>query len=308
MKKTMLTMLAMMVVASGSASAQTTQEVSGKDVTTMATNQAIQGGLSSLKANSDQEWLKRTDISVNMSNDFKPTYEVHTLQPIHKTDKEATFYQLRIARNSDVGTTTNLGLGYRTTSDDKNKLYGVNVFYDEAWKYKHERVGLGLEYFVGKIETRANVYHGISGERLVDPTNSIFEKVVDGMDFEIGGEISPYAKLYVGGYQWDYKHTDDLRGYKVRSEVQLTNRVNVEVGYYHDSRHSDPYAKLMYTLGDKNKPSLFGKTQAKAVTKIDNSTKLLDKVQRENDIRVETYSKTPDGNGGLLIVTVDGKN
>ncbi|MEN6411925.1 MAG: inverse autotransporter beta domain-containing protein [Veillonellales bacterium] len=300
MKKLSTLLLASMIMATGTTSVFA-EEISGKDATVSITNALISQEIQNVKIN-NKAWLARTDIQLQMDNNMKPTLSIETVQPFHRTDTEATFYQLRVARNPQNGTTTNIGTGYRHVTDDKNTLTGVNLFYDRAWKYGHERVGLGGEYFHGLLESRYNIYHPISGEKLVDAISATYEKAISGADYEVGMPIPhmPYMKIFLQGYQWDYQYSDDVKGYKLRSEIQVTPQLQLEVGYSHDNYvKNNQYVNLMYTLGQSGKVAMLeaGKPiiRRERWEKVDNSKRLLDKVERENDIRVERYSKQANG-------------
>lgn len=300
MKKLSAVILAAMIVATGAASAAP-NESEGRASAISLTNTLISQEIENVKID-NKAWLARTDIQFQFNNDMKLTFSIETVQPFHKTDKEATFYQLRLARNPDNGTTTNIGTGYRRVTDDKNTLYGANIFYDRAWKYGHERVGLGGEYFHGLMESRFNIYHAISGEKLVDAVTATYERAIDGADIEVGMPIPhmPYMKVFLQGYQWDYKYNSDINGYKLRTEIQLTPQLQLEAGYSHDNYvKNNQYINLMYTLGQTGKAAMFepGKPiiRQERWEKVDQSKRLLDKVERENDIRVERYAKMANG-------------
>lgn len=247
-----------------------------------------------------KDWMKRTDIQFSFRENWKPLYAIETIQPLNETELSTVFTQFRIANTSDIGATANLGFGYRKMNTEKTSMYGVNAFYDYGFKEGHARVGGGLEYFTGFTEFRTNVYHAVSGEKEVDRTNHIFEKALSGYDAEIGYTLpkAQWAKLYLQGFCWDYKHADDATGYRVASEIQLTPRIGLEVGYIDENHKSgEGYAKLMYNLADKDIALFGGKKGAEVSTTTPTvENKRLDKVRRENDIRVERYQKDENGN------------
>lgn len=305
MRKTSAIIFTSMLMATSFASAAP----QGQADPTAVANALIANEIQNAKANGP-EWLKRTDIQFSLERNSSPSYTLESVQPFHKTDREATFYQIRFNQDSDVGLTTNFGVGYRTVSEDKNRLYGINSFYDQSWRYNHKRVGLGAEYFVGKLEFRANGYRAITGEKVVDAANQIYERALSGYDYEVGGVLPdmPYAKLYAGGYTWDYKHSDDAKGYRVRTELQLTPQFSLEAVYAHDNHQtSAPSVSFLYTLGASDKVSLFG-SDKKAIEEVnkapvDQAEKLLEKVRRENQIKVERYAKV-----GNVTISVIGGN
>lgn len=310
----MLTALALITMTPYAVSAQNTEDIAvaigsqvdnngridGSQATRNIGSSIINGGINqALRGDNAKDWMKRTDIQLSFQKNWKPLYAIETIQPLKETELSTVFTQFRIANTSDIGTTANLGFGYRKMTASKTSMYGINTFYDYGFKEGHARVGGGLEYFNGFAEFRTNVYHAVSGEKEVDRTNHIFEKALSGYDAEIGYTMpkAQWAKLYLKGFCWDYKHADDVTGYRVASELQLTPRIGLEVGYIDEKRKSgEMYAKLMYNLADKDFALFGGKKSTKdsGVTTVEN--KRLDKVRRENDIRVERYQKDANGN------------
>lgn len=276
----------------------------------MASSSVNDGINQALHGDDAKDWMKRTDIQFSFRENWKPVYAIETVQPLHETELATVFTQFRIANTSDIGTTANIGFGYRKMNAAKTNMYGVNTFYDRGFKEGHARIGGGLEYFNGFTEFRANAYHAVSGEKEVDRTNHIFEKALSGYDAEIGYTLpkAQWAKFYLQGFYWDYKHADDATGYRIASEVQLTPQIGLEVGYIDENRKSgEAYAKVMYNLANKDIALFGGKKDAvvsPAAPTVEN--KRLDKVRRENDIRVERYQK--DANGtvtpGTFAVTL----
>ena len=242
-----------------------------------------------------KDWMKRTNVGVTFQHHWKPQYHIETVQPLGHFDeqsKHVIFTQDRIANESDFGTTLNVGLGYRVLNESETHLVGVNTFYDYGFKRHHARIGGGVEYFTGQNEFRANVYKGVSGEKEIDATNHIFEKVVDGYDvgYATTFKNARWARAYVEGYHWDFKHHDDQNGFKVGAELQVTPNISVDAGYNKSTHHSgDAYGKIMYTLGKTDFALFGGKHGDDSVSTV--RSKMLDKVRRNNNIVVERYQK-----------------
>lgn len=300
MKRTVWALIASSMLLSSIAHAG---EVSAQEGFMSAGNAHISQGSQNLRGENALDWLKRTEIGLQFQTDYKPVYSVETVQPIGvQTEQTTHFTQFRLANDLTAGTIMNIGFGYRILSMDKSGMFGVNAFYDHGFRYGHARVSGGLEYFQGRNEYRVNVYHGISGGNEVGAVDDFFygfifkkfEKALSGYDYSMGTSFAnaPWAKLYVKGYHWDYEHSDDANGYKVYSQLQVTPRLNMEIGYWDDNkRHGEKYVKVMYSLGNKG-PAMF--ERGKPVfrnedQKVTVESKRLDKVQRENDIRVEEY-------------------
>lgn len=262
-----------------------------------------------LHGDNASNWMKRTDVSVSFQKHWKPQYAIETVQPLTHYDadsKSVVFTQARVSNESDLGTTANIGLGYRIMNDAKTKMYGVNAFYDHAFKEHHARVGGGLEFFQGQNEFRANLYKGVSDEREVDTTRHIFEKVVDGYDVEYAHTFknAEWARVYVNGYSWDFKHHDDKNGVRVGSELQVTPQISVDVGYNKYSGQSgEPYGKVMYRLAGSDVALFGGKHSHDTMTTVE--SKMLDKVRRQNNIIVERYTKDSNEETTGTSTTID---
>lgn len=255
---------------------------------TSSVNQAMQG-------ENAQDWMKRTTVNVSFQKNFTPQYEVEAVQPLTRVDKdtkEVVFTQGRIAHNSNSGTTLNVGVGYRHLNDDKTSMWGINGFYDHGFKYNHSRISGGLEYFNGQHELHANIYHGLSGEKEIDTTNHIFQKVADGYDVEYAHTFknAEWAKVYVNTYRWDMKRSEDAKGFFLGTELQLTPQISLDLGYNKlNGTSGTPFGKVMYRLGNAPVALWGGKHNLDTQTTVE--AKLLSKVRRNNNIFVETYGK-----------------
>ena len=271
------------------------------NASTTVNQQAASGNIltsiisASVKQNDTNTWLSRTSVNVGFQKNWKPLYSVEMIHPLteytnHKNN--LLFLQTRISNTADIGTTSNIGVGYRHLTNNGRTMYGVNTFYDYGFKEHHKRISLGVEALHGQSELRANLYKGLSGEKEVDATAHLFEKVVNGYDVEYATTFknAAYARVYANVYNWDYKHDADKRGVKLGAEVQLTPRVAVDIGY-NKTEHSsgEPYGQIMYRL-DNNKVALWGGNHSRE-NKITVRNKMLEKVRRNNNIVVERYSK-----------------
>ena len=255
---------------------------------TSSVNQAMQD------ANA-QDWMKRTTVNVSFQKNFTPQYEVETVQPLTKVDadtKQVVFAQGRVANNSVIGTTLNVGVGYRHMNSDNTAMWGVNGFYDHGFKYNHSRISGGLEYFHGQHELHLNAYSGVSGEKEVDTTNHIFQRVADGYDVEYAHTFknAEWAKVYANTYRWDMKHSEDAKGFFLGADLQLTPQISLDLGYNKvNGMSGTPYGKIMYRLGNAPVALWGGKHSFDTKTTVEG--KLLSKVRRNNNIVVETYGK-----------------
>lgn len=294
MKKKMLFLCAISVgavttIANASATVNQ-QSVAGNILTSIIST--------SVKQSDANNWLSRTSVNVGFQKNWKPLYSIEMIHPLtdytnHKNN--LLFLQARLSNTADIGTTSNVGIGYRHLTNSGRTMYGVNTFYDYGFKEHHKRISLGLEMLHGQSELRANLYKGLSGEKEIDATAHIFEKVVDGYDIEYATTFknAAYARLYANAYIWDYKYDIDRKGIKLGAEVQLTPRVSIDVGYNKvNHAHGEPYGQIMYRL-DGSKVSLWGGEHS-MTNEMTVRSKILEKVRRNNNIVVERYSKNKE--------------
>ncbi len=98
------------------------------DVANSLSNMAISNGVNNyLHGENAKDWMKRTEVQFYFRDNWKPVYSVETIQPLYETSLSTVFTQFRLANTSDIGTTSNLGFGYRKTNKSETNLYGVNV-------------------------------------------------------------------------------------------------------------------------------------------------------------------------------------
>jgi len=304
-------------------------------------------------------WLRTTDIQLRFDQDNRPLYSFETIQPFGDIRKDGSlwFWQGRYARlSADNGGTANLGFGWRKLSADKTSLVGLNLFYDYGFQYDLQRIGFGAEYFHKQMEYRFNYYHPLSGEKqtgLEYQSGGIlysYIRAVEGFDYELGTSLpkAPWWKVYAGGYHWNNKYNPDENGFRLRSNMQLTPRVAVEIGYQSSNLASgNLYGKISYQLADALGPAFWGslptvdgkpipvlvqlyrngkpigepilvnaakltdRFTAKATpvnasdltlrSKDDVSHKMLQKVERENEIKTEKWTKFVAYTGSIAV-------
>ncbi|MDI6728139.1 MAG: inverse autotransporter beta domain-containing protein [Thermodesulfovibrionales bacterium] len=249
--------------------------------------------INSLKKPDDApDWLKRINLKFEIQDDYKPTYELETVQPLYMTEKDAIFTQLN-ARTRSGKQTYNLGLGYRNIVADWLML-GANAFYDYATPYDHQRYGFGFEALGKKYEARGNTYFSASNAKEIQ--TGIFQRVMNGYDVEIGGSVIPVKaledlKIYAG-YQWfDAKYTDDLKTYQLRVTYPITQYTGIELKAMKDENKAERYyAQLTVGL---DVPQRVKRT--KDGKDIDLKKKLLQPVERVKDMVVEQYARAAGG-------------
>lgn len=236
-------------------------------------------------------WMRRTTLSFQFQEGWKPLYSVETVQPLgHYDDKsrDVWFTQQRISRASDIGTTLNVGVGYRRISKDDRRLYGAHLFYDHRFLRHHDRLSGGLEYMSGESEFRFNWYDSASDERVLDANLHTLERVANGYTLEYGKTFknARWARVYVEGYHWNQERQADKNGLRVGSELQLTPRVSVDMGYNKPEHNSGgAYGKITFRLAGSPVAWYGGKHSVEGTMSV--RSKMLSLVRRHNTIWVE---------------------
>ena len=236
-------------------------------------------------------WMRRTTLSFQFQEGWKPLYSVETIQPLGHYDEKSRdvwFTQQRISRASDIGTTLNVGVGYRRISKDDRRLYGAHLFYDHRFLRHHDRLSGGLEYMSGESEFRFNWYGSASDERVLDANLHNLERVANGYTLEYGKTFknARWARVYVEGYHWNQERQADKNGLRVGSELQLTPRVSVDMGYNKPENNSGgAYGKITFRLAGSSVAWYGGKHRVEGAMSV--RSKMLSLVRRHHTIWVE---------------------
>ena len=273
---------------------QETKTVQYRDVD--AVNRAINAVAMSNVSNAmygakGKPWMRRTTLSFQFQEGWKPLYSVETIQPLGHYDEKSRdvwFTQQRISRASDIGTTLNVGVGYRRISKDDRRLYGAHLFYDHRFLRHHDRLSGGLEYMSGESEFRFNWYGSASDERVLDANLHTLERVANGYTIEYGKTFknARWARVYVEGYHWNQERQADKTGLRVGSELQLTPRVSVDMGYNKPEHNSGgAYGKITFRLAGAPVAWYGGKHSVEGAMSV--RSKMLSLVRRHNTIWVE---------------------
>ena len=273
---------------------QETKTVQYRDVD--AVNRAINAVAMSNVSNAmygakGKPWMRRTTLSFQFQEGWKPLYSVETVQPLGHYDdvsRHVWFTQQRISRASDIGTTLNVGVGYRRISKDDRRLYGAHLFYDHRFLRHHDRLSGGLEYMSGESEFRFNWYGSASDERVLDANLHTLERVANGYTLEYGKTFknARWARVYVEGYHWNQERQADKNGLRVGSELQLTPRVSIDMGYNKPEHNSGgAYGKITFRLAGSPVAWYGGKHSVEGAMSV--RSKMLSLVRRHNTIWVE---------------------
>jgi len=269
-------------------------------------NAVKQGVQQEVMGDDTPDWLRRTDISVDLQNDTKPVWSIESIQPLYQSadDTHTAFWQGRLA-HGDGDETLNLGLGYRYLTAEESWLLGGNAWYDVTREHNHMRYGLGLEALGRYADFRFNLYEATSDIKVVhtEINSEITEEALDGWDLraEFPVPYAPWARVSWTQFDWDRTDAENIAGNSVGLRVNLTGNLEVELGASDDNtRATEGYATLTWywdrprgvehTIGDGVSDRAFKARDLRKHT--------LDKVRRHHDVVV---SRARSGGGGLIV-------
>ena len=105
---------------------------------------------------SQNENIKYFDISVDIQEKQKPSFEIQSVNRISEDSDSAIFNQANIISH-DGDTTINLGIGKRKLLNNDTLMLGGNFFLDrQIGSEAHFRKGLGVEAISSVLDLRGN--------------------------------------------------------------------------------------------------------------------------------------------------------
>lgn len=250
------------------------------------------------------EWVRRTNFAVSAGSDQKPQYFLETIQPLLGSQFKdiVIFNQTRIT-SQDERPKYNIGFGLRKIFWE-SLLLGVNSFYDYQDLHKHSRGGVGFEAITDKgLEARINTYIRISNERLVneDASNEYYEKVANGLDWELGLPVPyiPSVKVYGGGSWYDFDHFKNKMGWKFRTEFTPAKYSRFALIISDDNKNSGGVnfgfeGAITFAFTSFSPRDIINdiRSAKAAYPKVNLDDKVLDRVVRDFDITVITSTKS----------------
>ena len=239
------------------------------------------------------EFVKNIEFEIDTkSEDFDTDFRISSVNSIHENTEDRNYLlnQTNISRQSD-DTTINFGFINRKLSEDKNWIYGFNLFLDHEFPADHQRASLGMEIKSQPLEFNMNYYEGLSESKTV---GSSTEKVMDGVDYELGIQIPyiPSSKLFVSGYEWEGENYDVKDGKKLSLKIKPNKHLSIEIGVDDNNRYTDSVTtgKIVYNFYPDE--SVSSEIFSDEMFKHTNMSKnLYDTVRRQNRI-VKTVSGT----------------
>ena len=192
------------------------------------------------------------DIQFSDKDDNEPRINLLILRDLNKTTNSNFFTQMSL-HTQDVGVADNryignFGLGYRMLSDDNSFMFGANLFYDRDLQEDHSRASLGLEAKAGILDFHFNHYEAASLQKIVDGTK---EQSLGGMDYTLATEVPymPWMKFNFTGYKHEADlASEDTKGKKYISEMNLTSSLVFEVEYDESGNNADDFTSARITF------------------------------------------------------------
>ncbi len=183
-------------------------------------------------------YLEQLEFALTLETDAKPSFFFQTVVPFVDSEDEVWFFQPRISLQDD-SFVCNAGVGWRRLVGE-DRLVGLNLFGDYSERHGHARLGLGGEVIGQVFELRINGYVGLTGKKLVEETASsaVYEKVMDGMDLEVGMVVPylPWLRIYGSGFWFDQERFDDRKGWKVRMRAELSPSLLADLYLWDDNK------------------------------------------------------------------------
>lgn len=235
---------------------------------------------------SSNERIKYLDISLDLQEKLKPSYEIQSVNKLSEDEDSVWFNQTNLTSH-DSDTTINFGIGRRQLMNNETIMTGFNGFLDYQFDEEHFRKGIGFEAVSDTLDLIGNYYDGISGFKKTDEGK---EKALDGFDLKLNFHLpnSKNTDLFAQLFQWEnpsstYKEEGEKIGFST-----VVGNFSFTAGYLDDNKNNDGYfgsLKLFIPLGGDNNI----KTEEDD-SKLSIRDKLYMPVQRENKIKVVRVS------------------
>ena len=146
-------------------------------------------------------------------------------------NKNSFFFNQLGLNRYDGRSTLNIGLGYRTLTDDDKWMFGANLFYDHEFPNDHQRSSVGIEARSSVFNLSANTYNGISGYK--SDRSGTDSKALGGNDakLELSLPYLPETKLTYRAFKWNgIDGASDSKGYTFGLKGYITENLLLELG------------------------------------------------------------------------------
>ena len=180
--------------------------------------------------------------------------------PLAQKSDRVLYGDIRLMGDNDENREGNLGLGYRQVVDDA--VLGVHGWIDRRRTQNNStfhQLTFGVERLGHVVDARANVYVPLNQSRNITTpnigqaspylagtgiffdTNGLLQETPQyGLDGEVGYRIPVFQKhvdairVYGGGYHFFRDETQDVTGFRVRTEAQVNSAFSVGARFQHD--------------------------------------------------------------------------
>lgn len=253
------------------------------------------------------DWAKRIEFNWDFGIG-KSDFSLLTVQPLYRSSDwiDTVLTQVRAAWVENDAFTTNLGLGYRRLLLGELLLVGGNMFYDADWTDHHKRLGWGLELRSTAFELNSNYYKAITGMRKI--TQFIIERALDGYDVELGVQLPflPWAHAFGRYGYWDGVESKNIHDNSASIRMRLFSFLEVEAGRFDDNvKDPDYFVSVRVSLGGTRGKAASEKLVDSQPWRLETMRDhTLNRVRRDNNIRVERITKAAPGAAAAGTITV----
>ncbi|MDD5329031.1 MAG: inverse autotransporter beta domain-containing protein [Sulfuricella sp.] len=202
---------------------------------------------------------------------------VDALLPLRQDEQSLVFADIKGHGDNKNGNEFNLGLGYRSLTNDGKWALGAYA----AWDHRRSELGndfnqvtVGAEARGEQFDLRANAYIPTTDKKLTGLgaanhfagfgvwRNGVFEEAMRGFDVE-AGTLLPISstvetRLYLAGYS--FKGEDvapTTNGYRVRMEARFNQNMTIGVSTQHDGVFGTAnFLEARYTFGKEPKQAI----------------------------------------------------
>ena len=229
-------------------------------------------------------------------------FEILAVRDISENELSNLFSQISLHTqeiNEDNRLITNLGIGYRSLSQDKSSMFGINTFFDYDLE-GHARGSIGFEAKAAILDFTANSYHKLTNMQTISSTE---EQVLSGYEINLASQIPymPWSKVNYQSYMWENeKASADTEGSKISLEMSLSPTIQFDIiGDYSDNNGVEDVFEYKlsfhYPPRDNRKTLKDGFIASTAFEKENVEAKLKEPVRRSNNLIVEVQ--------GSIIIT-----
>jgi adhesin/invasin len=256
----------------------------------------IQSAVSEKITDTAKSYLPNIEISGINFDASASQFEMFLVQPLmdDEVNGKAVFFQGSLI-SKDHRNTANLGVGARKIADDGKRIFGINAFYDQEFKYDHKRVSLGGEYLTSVGDLRANKYWAISNSLT---TRYGIETALDGYDLELSLPLPymPTTKYAAKLFNWSGTGTNpDIEGEVHSIIIKIpfgADNLTLEAGkksFDSSSMLDEEFVRLSYLINlGSVKPKQMSLFSDQAFNFTEITDRRFEKVRRTNTIVKET--------------------